>query len=101
MLLRTFLAPTSFVAAVMWTIWAQAAEPITVLAPFNLTGPQAVLGTPCYRGAELDVRCGSVADIQARSPPWTLFAAALIMNYALRPTTSAKIEDMDDDHFTG
>ena len=41
MLLRTFLAPTSFVAAVMWMIWAQAAEPITVLAPFNLTGPQA------------------------------------------------------------
>jgi hypothetical protein len=35
MLLRTFLAPTSFVDAVMWTIWAQAAEPITVLAPFN------------------------------------------------------------------
>jgi hypothetical protein len=24
MVLRTFLAPTSFVAAVMWTIWAQA-----------------------------------------------------------------------------
>ena len=46
MLLRTFLAPTSFVAAVMSTIWAQAAEPITVLAPFNLTGPQAVLGAP-------------------------------------------------------
>ena len=43
MLLRTFLAPTSFVAAVMWTIGAQAAEPTTVLAPFNLTGPQAVL----------------------------------------------------------
>ena len=55
MLFRTFLAPTSFVAAVMWTIWAQAAEPITVLAPFNLTGPQAVLGAPCYRGAELAV----------------------------------------------
>ena len=53
LLLRTFLA--SFVAAVMWTIWAQAAEPITVLAPFNLTGPQAVLGAPCYRGAELAV----------------------------------------------
>jgi branched-chain amino acid transport system substrate-binding protein len=52
---RTFLAPTSFVAAVMWTIWAQAAEPITVLAPFNLTGPQAVLGAPCYKGAELAV----------------------------------------------
>ena len=55
MLLRTFLGPTSFVAAVMWTIWAQAAEPITVLAPFNLTGPQAALGAPCYRGAELAV----------------------------------------------
>jgi hypothetical protein len=55
MLLRTFLAPTSFVAAFMWTIWAQAAEPIAVLAPFNLTGPQAVLGAPCYRGAELAV----------------------------------------------
>ena len=55
LLLRTFLAPTSFVAAVMWTIWAQAAEPITVLAPFNLTGPQAVLGAPCYKGAELAV----------------------------------------------
>ena len=54
MLLRTFLAP-SFVAAVMWTIWAQAAEPITVLAPFNLTGPQAVLGAPCYKGAQLAV----------------------------------------------
>ena len=39
MLLRTCLAATSLVAAVMWTIWAQAAEPITVLAPFNLTGP--------------------------------------------------------------
>ena len=34
---------------------AQAAAPITVLAPFNLTGPQAVLGAPCYRGAELAV----------------------------------------------
>jgi branched-chain amino acid transport system substrate-binding protein len=55
MLLRTFLALTSFVAAVMWTIWPQAAEPITVLAPFNLTGPQAVLGAPCYKGAELAV----------------------------------------------
>ena len=55
MLLRTFLAPTSFVAAVMVTIWAQAAEPIVVLAPFNLTGPQAALGAPCYRGAELAV----------------------------------------------
>jgi branched-chain amino acid transport system substrate-binding protein len=55
LLLRTFLAPTSFVAAVMWTIWAQAAEPITVLAPFNLTGPQAVLGAPCFNGAELAV----------------------------------------------
>jgi branched-chain amino acid transport system substrate-binding protein len=39
----------------MWTIWAQAAEPITVLAPFNLSGPQAALGAPCYRGAELAV----------------------------------------------
>jgi branched-chain amino acid transport system substrate-binding protein len=55
LLLRTFLAPTSFVAAVMWTFWAQAAEPITVLAPFNLTGPQAVLGAPCFNGAELAV----------------------------------------------
>ena len=55
LLFRTFLAPTSFVAAVMWTIWAQAAEPITVLAPFNLTGPQAALGVPCYNGAELAV----------------------------------------------
>jgi branched-chain amino acid transport system substrate-binding protein len=55
LLLRTFLAPTSFVAAVMWTIWAQAAEPITVLAPFNLTWPQAVLGAPCFNGAELAV----------------------------------------------
>jgi branched-chain amino acid transport system substrate-binding protein len=55
LLLRTFLAPTSFVAAVMWTIWAQAAEPITVLAPFNLSGPQAALGSPCYNGAELAV----------------------------------------------
>src|SRR5262245_29826693 len=33
MLRKIFLALTSF-AAVMWTIWAQAAEPITVLAPF-------------------------------------------------------------------
>ena len=49
MLLRIFLAPTSFLAAIIWTIWAQAAEPIMVLAPFNLTGPQAVLGAPCYR----------------------------------------------------
>src|SRR5215470_1229634 len=55
LLLRTFLAPISFVAAVMWTIWAQAAEPIKVLAPFNLTGPQAALGAPCYKGAELAV----------------------------------------------
>src|SRR6188472_1609892 len=55
LLFRTFLAPTSFVAAVMWTIWAQAAEPIKVLAPFNLTGSQAVLGAPCYKGAELAV----------------------------------------------
>src|SRR5262249_10014024 len=55
LLLRTFLAPTSFVAAVMWTMLAQAAEPIKVLAPFNLTGPQAALGAPCYKGAELAV----------------------------------------------
>jgi hypothetical protein len=55
MLLRIFLAPTSFLAAIIWTIWAQAAEPIMVLAPFNLTGPQAVLGAPCYKGAELAV----------------------------------------------
>ena len=53
MLVRIFLAPTSFLAAIIWTIWAQAAEPIMVLAPFNLTGPQAVLGAPCYKGAEL------------------------------------------------
>jgi hypothetical protein len=53
MLLRIFLAPTSFLAAIIWTIWAQAAEPIMVLAPFNLTGLQAVLGAPCYKGAEL------------------------------------------------
>src|SRR5262245_38559008 len=55
MLFRTILAPTSFVAAVMWTIWAQAVEPITVLAPFNLTGPTAVLGAPCYKGVALAV----------------------------------------------
>ena len=55
MLLRIFLAPTSFLAAIIWTIWAEAAEPIMVLAPFNLTGPQAVLGAPCYKGAELAV----------------------------------------------
>ena len=39
----------------MCTIWAPAAEPITILAPFNLTGPQAVLSAPCYNGAELAV----------------------------------------------
>ena len=55
MRLRTFFAPLSFLAAMIWTIWAQAAEPITVLAPFNLTGPQAALGAPCYKGAELAV----------------------------------------------
>jgi ABC-type branched-subunit amino acid transport system substrate-binding protein len=55
MLLRTFFAPISFLAAMIWTICAQAAEPITVLAPFNLTGPQAVLGAPCYKGAELAI----------------------------------------------
>jgi len=53
--LRTFFAATSFVATVMCTIWAPAAEPITILAPFNLTGPQAVLSAPCYNGAELAV----------------------------------------------
>ena len=36
MLLRIFLAPTSFLAAIIWTIWAQAAEPIMVLAPSTL-----------------------------------------------------------------
>jgi len=55
MLPKTFSATILFLAAMIWTIWAQAAEPITVLAPFNLTGPQAVLGAPCYRGAELAV----------------------------------------------
>ena len=55
MLLRIFFAPISFLAAMIWTNWAQAAEPITVLAPFNLTGPQAALGAPCYKGAELAV----------------------------------------------
>src|SRR5262245_59106620 len=52
---RTILASISFLAAMIWTIWVQAAEPITVLAPFNLTGPQAGLGAPCYKGAELAV----------------------------------------------
>ena len=33
----------------------QAAEPIVVIAAFNMTGPEAVLDAPCYRGAELAV----------------------------------------------
>jgi len=55
MLFRTFFAPISFLTAMIWTLLAQAAEPITILAPFNLTGPQAALGAPCYKGAELAV----------------------------------------------
>jgi branched-chain amino acid transport system substrate-binding protein len=55
MLLKGFIAVSSFIAVVTGTIAAQAAEPITVIAPFNLTGPQAVLGLPCYNGAELAV----------------------------------------------
>jgi len=54
-LTRAFSAPVLFVVAMMWTIWAQAAEPIVVIAPFNLTGPDAVLDAPCYRGAKLAV----------------------------------------------
>src|SRR6476659_1731203 len=87
MLLRTFLAPTSFVAAVIWTIWAQAAEPITVLAPFNLTGPQAVLGAPCYRGAELALRSSSERTIL--NFLFNLFAAfPFELNTTLSPSTA-------------
>jgi ABC-type branched-subunit amino acid transport system substrate-binding protein len=60
--------PTSFLAAIIWTIWAQAAEPIMVLAPFNLTGPQAVLGAPCYKGAELAVEKLNAAGGGAEPP---------------------------------
>ena len=54
-LTRAFFAPVLFVMAMIWAIWAQAAEPIVVIAPFNLTGPDAVLDAPCYKGAELAV----------------------------------------------
>ena len=48
-------AGKSLNSAYSWAIWAQAAEPVTVIAPFNLTGPEAVLDAPCYKGAALAV----------------------------------------------
>ena len=41
------------VCVLMAIFGAHAAEPIVVIAPFNMTGPEAVLDAPCYRGAEL------------------------------------------------
>jgi branched-chain amino acid transport system substrate-binding protein len=54
-LTRSFFASALFVTAMLWTMGAQSAEPIVVIAPFNLTGPDAVLDAPCYKGAELAV----------------------------------------------
>ena len=52
---RALLVPVCFVMAIIGTIGLQAAEPIIVIASFNMTGPEAVLDAPCYRGAELAV----------------------------------------------
>jgi branched-chain amino acid transport system substrate-binding protein len=52
---RAFLVPVCFMMAMIGTIGLPAAEPIVVIASFNMTGPEAVLDAPCYRGAELAV----------------------------------------------
>jgi len=54
-MIRSFLVPILYLLAVMGTDAARAVEPIVVIAPFNLTGPDAVLDGPCYNGAELAV----------------------------------------------
>jgi branched-chain amino acid transport system substrate-binding protein len=51
---RALLVPVCLMA-IIGTIGLQAAEPIIVIASFNMTGPEAVLDAPCYRGAELAV----------------------------------------------
>jgi len=53
-LIRKFAGPVSWLAAMVFAIpAAQAAEPVVVIAAFNLTGPEAALDAPCYKGAEL------------------------------------------------
>jgi len=52
-LIRTLGLPASWLAGVMVAGFAHAAEPIVVIAAFNLTGPEAALDLPCFRGAEL------------------------------------------------
>jgi branched-chain amino acid transport system substrate-binding protein len=52
---RSVLAPILFVSVVIVAPAARAVEPIVVIAPFNLTGPDSVLDAPCYHGAELAV----------------------------------------------
>jgi branched-chain amino acid transport system substrate-binding protein len=52
-LIRTFASAAAWLAGVVLAGFAHAAEPIVVIAAFNLTGPEAALDLPCYRGAEL------------------------------------------------
>lgn len=60
-IIRAFLFAFLFLPATTWTTEAQAAEPIVVITPFNLTGPDAVLDAACYQGAELAVEKLNVA----------------------------------------
>ena len=46
-------AAAAWLAGLVLPGLAYAAEPIVVIAAFNLTGPEAALDLPCYRGAEL------------------------------------------------
>jgi hypothetical protein len=52
---RALLVPVCLMMAIIGAIGLQAAEPIVVIASFNMTGPEAVLDAACYRGAELAV----------------------------------------------
>jgi branched-chain amino acid transport system substrate-binding protein len=52
---RILLVPVCFLMTLIGTVGGKADEPIVVIAAFNITGPEAVLDAPCYRGAELAV----------------------------------------------
>ena len=52
---RMFLLSLFILVAMTIGSGSRAAEPITVIAAFNLTGPEAVLDLPSYQGAELAV----------------------------------------------
>lgn len=67
---RALFVPVCILMAIFG---AHAAEPIVVIAPFNMTGPEAVLDAPCYRGAELaeEKLNAQVASLAGRFNWWS------------------------------